>query len=109
MNSPIIPCLWFENQAEEAALFYTSVFKNSKITSINRYGKEGFEMHGQEEGKVMTISFQLNGKPFLGLNGGPVLNSAKQFLSWYIVIIRMKLIIIGRSLLKEERKVIADG
>jgi len=50
----ITPCLWFDNQAEEAANFYTSIFKNSKIGNITRYGKEGYEIHGREAGTVMT-------------------------------------------------------
>jgi len=68
----ITPCLWFDNQAEEAANFYTSIFKNSKIVSISRYAREGFEIHGREAGSVMTVNFQLNGQPFIALNGGPV-------------------------------------
>ncbi len=68
----ITPCLWFDNQAEEAANFYTSIFKNSKIVSISRYAREGFEIHGREAGSVMTVNFQLNGQPFMALNGGPV-------------------------------------
>lgn len=71
-NQKIAPCLWFDNQAEEAANFYTSIFKNSKIESISRYGKEGVEVHGQKEGTVLTVSFQINGQPFTALNGGPV-------------------------------------
>ena len=72
MINPITPCLWFDNQAEEAALFYTSIFKDSKIDGISRYGKEGFEYHGQKEGTALTVSFQINGQPFTALNGGPV-------------------------------------
>lgn len=68
----ITNCLWFDSEAEEAAVFYTSVFKNSKIGKTARYGKEGFEFHRKPEGSVMTIEFQLNGQNFLGLNGGPV-------------------------------------
>jgi len=68
----IIPCLWFDNQAEEAANFYTSIFKNSKIGNISRYGKEGYEIHGREEGTVMTIEFEIDGQKFTALNGGPV-------------------------------------
>ncbi len=68
----ISPCLWFDYQAEEAAIFYTSVFKNSKIVSISHYGKEGFEIHGQKEGTVLTVVFQINGHSFTALNGGPV-------------------------------------
>ena len=68
----ITPCLWFDNQAEEAAKFYTSIFKNSKIGKISRYGEEGYEIHGKPAGTVMTIEFKLNGQVFTALNGGPV-------------------------------------
>ena len=71
-NQKITPCLWFDSQAEEAANFYTSIFKDSKIENISRYGKEGFEIHGQKEGTVLTVDFQINGQPFTALNGGPV-------------------------------------
>ena len=67
----ITPCLWFDTQAEEAAEFYASVFKNSKIGKISRYGKEGFEIHGKEAGTVMTAEFEIAGQKFLALNGGP--------------------------------------
>ncbi len=69
---PITPCLWFDNQAEEADLFYTSIFKNSKIDSISRYGKEGFEFHRQKEGTALTVAFTINGQSFTALNGGPI-------------------------------------
>lgn len=68
----ITPCLWFDDQAEEAARFYTSVFKNSKIGKISRYGKEGFEIHRRPEGSVMVVEFEINGQIFTALNGGPV-------------------------------------
>ncbi len=72
-NTPTItPCLWFDNQAEEAARFYTSVFKNSTIGKISRYGKEGQEIHGRPEGSVMAVEFEINGQPFTALNGGPL-------------------------------------
>ena len=64
VTSPITPCLWFDNQAEEAAILYTTLFPNSKIENISRYGKEGFEIHRQKEGTVMTVTFVLNGQPF---------------------------------------------
>jgi predicted 3-demethylubiquinone-9 3-methyltransferase (glyoxalase superfamily) len=67
----ITPCLWFDTQAEEAAKFYASVFKNSKVGKISRYGKEGFEVHGKKAGTVMTVEFELEGQKFLALNGGP--------------------------------------
>lgn len=72
MKHQITPCLWFDNQAEEAARFYTSIFEDSKIESITRYGKEGYEIHGQKEGSVMTVSFRINGQPYTALNGGPI-------------------------------------
>lgn len=72
MSHPITPCLWFDSQAEEAANFYISVFKNSGIDVVNRYGKEGFEIHGQKEGTVLTVSFHINGQSFTALNGGPL-------------------------------------
>jgi predicted 3-demethylubiquinone-9 3-methyltransferase (glyoxalase superfamily) len=65
-------CLWFDDQAEEAARFYTSIFSNSKILQITHYGREGFEIHGRPEGSVMTVSFELEGSRFTALNGGPV-------------------------------------
>ena len=71
-HNRITPCLWFDNQAEEAANFYTSIFRNSKINEISRYGKEGYEFHGREAGTVMTVDFTLDGQPFTALNGGPV-------------------------------------
>ena len=72
MTNPFTICLWFDDQAEEAANFYTSVFKNSKIENISRYGKEGFEIHGKKEGTAMTVSFQINGQSFTALNGGSI-------------------------------------
>jgi predicted 3-demethylubiquinone-9 3-methyltransferase (glyoxalase superfamily) len=71
-NQPITPCLWFDHQAEEAANFYVGIFKNSKITSISRFGEAGKEIHGKQPGSVMTVEFELNGQPFVGLNGGPI-------------------------------------
>ena len=68
----IIPCLWFDHQAEEAARFYTAIFPNSRIASITRYGKEGYEIHRQPAGTVMTVEFDLEGQTFTALNGGPV-------------------------------------
>lgn len=70
-TQPITPCLWFDNQAEEAARFYTGIFKNSKIGKISRYTEAGREAHGRPAGSVMTVEFELNGQPFTALNGGP--------------------------------------
>ena len=68
----INPFLWFEKQAEDAAKFYVSVFKNSMINTITRYGKEGYEIHKMKEGTVMTVEFEIEGQKFVALNGGPI-------------------------------------
>jgi predicted 3-demethylubiquinone-9 3-methyltransferase (glyoxalase superfamily) len=68
----ISPFLWFDNQAEEAVKFYISIFKNSKIGKVTRYGKEGYEIHRMPEGTVMTIDFEIEGQKFVALNGGPM-------------------------------------
>ncbi|HHF7349494.1 TPA: VOC family protein [Legionella feeleii] len=67
----IAPCLWFDNQAEEAAHFYTSIFKNSKILRLSYYGDAGAEVSGKPKGSLMTVTFQLEGQQFIALNGGP--------------------------------------
>lgn len=68
----ITPCLWFDDRAEEAAEFYTGIFKNSKINHIARYGEAGQEIHGRKPGSVMVAEFELDGHPFTALNGGPI-------------------------------------
>jgi len=72
IHQRITNCLWFDSEAEEAAALYTTIFKNSSIGTITRYGKEGFEFHGKPEGSVMTVTFNLDGQDFMGLNGGPL-------------------------------------
>lgn len=67
----ISPFLWFDDKAEEAASFYTSIFKNSRIVNIARYGEAGAEVSGRPKGTVMTVAFQLEGQEFVALNGGP--------------------------------------
>lgn len=68
----IHPCLWFDNQAEEAANFYVSIFKNSKIEKVVRYGESAAQASGQKKGTVMTVEFEIEGQSVLGLNGGPI-------------------------------------
>ena len=68
----ISPCLWFDDQAEEAARFYTGIFRNSRVVAVTRYGSAGFEIHGRPAGSVMTVVFELDGQSFTALNGGPV-------------------------------------
>jgi predicted 3-demethylubiquinone-9 3-methyltransferase (glyoxalase superfamily) len=67
----VTPCLWFDSEAEQAARFYTGVFKNSKITKISCYGEVGQEVHGKAPGTVMVVAFELDGHTFTALNGGP--------------------------------------
>src|SRR5437868_10044046 len=71
ISQKIAPCLWFDNQAEEAAKFYVSVFKNSKVVSVARYPEAGQQTHGRPAGSVMTVEFELDGQRFTALNGGP--------------------------------------
>ena len=72
MISTLTPCLWFDKEAEEAAKYYTGIFPNSRINSVTRYGKAGYDVHHQPEGTVMLVQFELNGQPFTALNGGPI-------------------------------------
>lgn len=78
----ITPNLWFDSQAEEAAKFYTSIFKNSGIDKITRYPAAGQEIHQQKPGSVMTVEFNLEGQKFVGLNAGPIFkfNEAISFI-----------------------------
>ena len=71
VGSKIAPCLWFDTQGEDAARFYVSIFKNSKILRISRYNKEGHDIHKRPAGMVMVVEFELDGQRFLALNGGP--------------------------------------
>lgn len=67
----ISPFLWFNDQAEEAVKFYVSIFKNSKIVCVTRYGEAASKASGRPNGSVMTVQFQLEGQEFVALNGGP--------------------------------------
>ncbi len=67
----ITPFLWFDDQAEEATKFYTSIFKNSRIGKIARYGEEGERIAGRPKGSVMTVEFEIEGQKFIALDGGP--------------------------------------
>jgi len=74
--------LWFAYEAEEAANYYVSIFKNGKVKKITHYGKEGYDIHKMPEGTVMTVEFELDGQTFVALNGGPVFkfNEAVSFI-----------------------------
>ena len=68
MPKPIAPCLWFDNQAEEAANYYVSVFKNAKITNVDRFSDSGPNL----DAGVVYVEFEINGQPFAALDGGPL-------------------------------------
>lgn len=68
----LTPCLWFDDKAEEAARFYVSIFKNSKLGPIARYGETGAQASGRPKGSVMTVTFEIDGQEFVALNGGPI-------------------------------------
>ena len=68
----ISPCLWFDYQAEDAARFYTGIFKNSRIGNVTRYGEAGREFHRKAPGSAMAVTFELDGHSFTALNGGPI-------------------------------------
>jgi predicted 3-demethylubiquinone-9 3-methyltransferase (glyoxalase superfamily) len=68
----ITPCLWFDDQAEAAAEFYTAIFRNAKIVKMSRYGEAGQEIHGKPAGTVQAVIFELEGQTFTALNGGPM-------------------------------------
>ncbi len=71
ITQKIAACLWFDSEAEDAAKFYTSVFENSRINKVSRYGKADREVHGKEPGSVLTVEFEIEGQTFTALNGGP--------------------------------------
>ena len=72
ISQKITPCLWFDDQAEEAVEFYTSIFRNSRIVKTTRYGEAGYDVHGKPAGTVMAVAFELDGQAFTALNGGPI-------------------------------------
>jgi len=78
----LTPCLWFDDKAEEAATFYVSIFKNSRLGSIARYGEAGAQASGRPKGSVMTVTFEIEGQEFVALNGGPLFTFPKPFHSW---------------------------
>ena len=68
----ITPCLWFDDKAEEAAKYYVSIFKHSKLGHTTHYGEAGAEVSGRPKGSVMTVTFEIEGQEFVALNGGPL-------------------------------------
>ena len=82
VKQKIVPCIWLEKDAEKAAAFYVSVFKNSRILRTSYYPKAAEEVSGRKQGSVLTVSFSLDGQEFLVMNGGPMfrLNEAVSFM-----------------------------
>jgi predicted 3-demethylubiquinone-9 3-methyltransferase (glyoxalase superfamily) len=82
MSNKIAPCLWFDNQAEEAAKFYCSIFRNSNVKQVTRYGDAAAQAAGRPKGSVLTVAFELDGQEFMALNGGPIfkVNEAVSFI-----------------------------
>ena len=70
-STRLSPCLWFDGQAEDAANYYTGIFKNSRIVNVSRYSDAGQDVHGQKPGSVMVAVFEIDGMQFTALNGGP--------------------------------------
>ena len=93
----IMPCLWFAPEAEAAANFHCSIFKDSRINQISRYGKEGFEKHGKQPGSVMGVAFEREGQKFVALNGACSSNSARRSPSRSTVRPRRRSTISGTS------------
>jgi predicted 3-demethylubiquinone-9 3-methyltransferase (glyoxalase superfamily) len=69
LQHKIVPCLWFDSEAEEAANFYVDIFPNSEVTKVTRYAQD---IHGKPKGSVLTVAFELGGQSFTALNGGPI-------------------------------------
>ena len=107
--SKINPCLWFDTEAEEAAKFYCSVFKDSRMGRISRYVNEGQEIHGKKAGSVMAVEFEIAGQKFAALNGGPHSSSLRPSRSKCIAKIRKRSTISGRSYPRAARRVLAVG
>lgn len=82
ISQKIVPCIWLEKDADKAAAFYVSAFRNSKILKTSYYAKASEEVSGQKQGSVLTVSFTLEGQEFMVLNGGLVfkLNEAVSFM-----------------------------
>jgi len=72
LKQKITPCLWFDTEAQDAANFYVSVFKDGRITQVSHYGEAGREVHGKPPGSVMVVAFEIDGQAFTALNGGPL-------------------------------------
>ena len=109
LTRKITPFLWFDTQAEQAAKFYTAIFRNSRINQISRYGKAGHETHSMDAGSVMTVAFEVEGQSFVALNGGPHFKFNRRSLSRSPARRRTRSIISGASCPPAVRKASAAG
>ena len=109
VTQKIAPCLWFDSEAEEAAKFYVSVFKNSKINTVGRYPDEGQEIHGKPAGSVMVVDFEIAGQKFVALNGGPQFTFERPCPSRSIATAKTRSIISGEGSPRAARKAPAAG
>ncbi len=107
--SKINPCLWFDTEAEEAAKFYCSVFKKSRMGRISRYVDEGQEIHGKEAGSVMAVDSSSTGNHSQASMAARTSSSARRFHSRSTVMTRKRSTISGRSCHKAGRRVLAAG
>ena len=105
----ITPFLWFDSQAEEAAKFYASIFKNSRVVSTSRYDEEASRVSGRPKGSVMTVAFELDGQEFTALNGGPLFSSPRRPRSSSTAKPRERSIISGTSSRRAVRRSSAAG
>jgi uncharacterized glyoxalase superfamily protein PhnB len=99
------PCLWFDTQGEDAARFYTSLFPNSRIVEISRYG----ETNPRQAGQVMVVRFELDGQTFMALNGGPSTRSARRSRSRSTAPTRPRSTATGRRSPRAARRARAGG
>ena len=109
IKQKIYPFLWFDTQAEEAAKFYTSIFDNSRIKRISRYGRAGRETHGKQAGSVMIVEFELEGQTSSHSTAARITNSTKRSRSRYPVTRRMRSTASGANSAKAARKAGAAG
>ena len=109
IKQKITPCLWFDTQAEEAANFYISVFKNSRVKHVSRYGKAGREVHGKEAGSVMVVEFEIDGQTFTALNGARISSSTRRSRSRFPARRKRRSIISGADCRKAGKRAVAAG
>ena len=104
LQQKIVPCLWFDEQAEEAAAFFSEIFPDSRIIRVTRYGEAGFEFHGKAPGTAMTVAFELHGQPSRRSMVGRYSASTRPFPCRCCVAIRRRSITTGAGWVKAGRR-----